>query len=73
MLVDEDTAKITCSIGVVCGEIAADAEILIDIADAALYRAKEGGRNRVEIATADDVTRALADHREREQTIKAPQ
>jgi diguanylate cyclase (GGDEF)-like protein len=72
MMVDEEAARVTCSIGVVCGQVAADAEVLIDIADAALYRAKEGGRNRVEVATPDDVARALADHREREQGAKAP-
>jgi diguanylate cyclase (GGDEF)-like protein len=70
MLVDEETAVVTCSIGIVCGQIAAEAEVLIDIADAALYRAKDTGRNRVEVATLEDVERALADHRERGQAAK---
>jgi two-component system cell cycle response regulator len=50
--------EITSSLGVATGEPTAilDAMALIQAADTALYRAKAGGRNRVEIATATDLT-----------------
>ncbi|MEK7394941.1 MAG: GGDEF domain-containing protein [Fibrobacterota bacterium] len=46
-----DGMRITASIGIAHGD-AADFEILAKRADEALYRAKEGGRNRVEVASA---------------------
>ena len=53
--------RITASLGVASTDHhVADMKALIAIADAALYRAKEGGRNRVEIAPANDAVTVLA-------------
>jgi two-component system cell cycle response regulator len=46
--------NITVSIGMAVARGQAAADGLIGVADAALYRAKENGRNRVEAATAED-------------------
>jgi len=50
--VDPDGHQIpaTVSIGVACGSPSAAIELLIARADAALYRAKANGRDRVELA-----------------------
>ena len=50
---DVDGLKVTISIGVACTGVVADAtpESLLTTADAALYRAKDAGRNRVEVAS----------------------
>jgi diguanylate cyclase (GGDEF)-like protein len=43
-------ARATVSIGIACGSPSAEIDMLIARADTALYRAKSGGRNRVEAA-----------------------
>jgi diguanylate cyclase (GGDEF)-like protein len=48
----------TVSIGAACGDATSDIEELIDNADAALYRAKTNGRNRVELASKADALAA---------------
>ena len=51
----EATVSVTLSAGVATSGIIQDSETLVGAADAALYRAKRGGRNRVEVATAADM------------------
>ncbi|GAA4502103.1 GGDEF domain-containing protein [Gluconacetobacter tumulicola] len=47
---DQHQIPVTCSIGVALSTEADSAETLIHRADQALYRAKQSGRNRVEIS-----------------------
>ncbi len=60
----EGLIPITLSLGVVAVENLRDvkAETLVRIADAALYRAKIAGRNRVALATPQDIEREVAKH-----------
>jgi diguanylate cyclase (GGDEF)-like protein len=51
----EATVSVTLSAGVATSGVIQDPETLVGAADAALYRAKRGGRNRVEVATTTDM------------------
>jgi diguanylate cyclase (GGDEF)-like protein len=51
----EGTVSVTLSAGVATSGVIQDPEALVGAADVALYRAKRGGRNRVEVATAADM------------------
>jgi diguanylate cyclase (GGDEF)-like protein len=72
--------KATVSIGVAAGQPGTDVVALLAAADAALYRAKANGRNRVEAARdgemptlfATERPRIPADHADREAAAKRP-
>jgi diguanylate cyclase (GGDEF)-like protein len=56
----EGTAvTITISLGVSTSDAIKKPDLLIDMADAALYRAKQGGRNRVEVGCVADVAEKI--------------
>jgi two-component system cell cycle response regulator len=55
MVLAEGVIPVTLSLGVVTSEAVEDVQTFIATADAALYRAKDGGRNRLEFATLADV------------------
>ena len=58
---DNQPVKFTVSIGVSTSEVSDNVDMLIRTADEALYRAKQNGRNRVEIFTPDDLRHFEAD------------
>ena len=53
---DNREVRFTVSIGVSSSEISDDADMLVKTADAALYKAKQNGRNRVEIFKPEDLS-----------------
>jgi len=55
----EGIITVTVSLGVAIRKGAITAETLIRFADSALYRAKHGGRNRVEVASGNDAEATL--------------
>jgi two-component system cell cycle response regulator len=52
MIVDGVSFPVTVSVGVAAGTAGSSGDDVISAADAALYRAKDNGRNRVEMASA---------------------
>ena len=60
----EGLITVTLSLGVVAFESLREvtSEMLVRVADAALYRAKIAGRNRVTLATAQDVEKEVSKH-----------
>ena len=50
IVVDDDPVATTVSIGVAGGPARTELDVLLAAADTALYQAKRGGRNRVEVA-----------------------
>ena len=54
---DNREVKFTVSIGVSTSEISDNIDVLIKTADEALYRAKQNGRNRVELFTPDNLAK----------------
>lgn len=55
VMVEGVSLPVTVSVGVAAGAAGSAGDDLVSAADAALYRAKESGRNRVETASAHDI------------------
>lgn len=56
--IDGAAAPVTVSVGVASTELTWERESLVKLADGALYRAKDGGRNTVRVADIDDDVRS---------------
>jgi|SRR5579872_873089 len=67
---DDGPVDTTVSIGVACGPVGTELDVLLAAADTALYQAKRGGRNRVEAA--EEMPRSLENlHRKKESTVRS--
>jgi diguanylate cyclase (GGDEF)-like protein len=69
--VDEGPVDTTVSIGVAGGPAGTELEVLLAAADTALYQAKRGGRNRVEVA--EELPLSLEQWRRKTAGLAAPQ
>jgi diguanylate cyclase (GGDEF)-like protein len=69
--VDEGPVDTTVSIGVAGGPAGTELEVLLAAADTALYQAKRGGRNRVEVA--EELPLSLEQWRRKTAGLSAPQ
>lgn len=70
--IDDQPLATGVSVGVACGASGTDLQTLLSAADAALYRAKRGGRNRVEVATEIEMPVSLTDARKAAVVARAP-
>jgi diguanylate cyclase (GGDEF)-like protein len=70
IVVDDAPVATTVSIGVAGGPARTELDVLLAAADTALYQAKRGGRNRVEVALEQPLS---LDHSRRKQAITASQ
>lgn len=60
--IHKESVQITISLGVALIQEGFTGAMLLDAADSALYRAKQSGRNRVEIANQDDALKGAVHH-----------
>ncbi len=66
---ENDEVRFTVSIGISSSEVSDNIDMLIKTADEALYKAKQNGRNRVEIFNLNDL--AAFDSKEAQERIKS--